>query len=77
MTESVGGIFIIKPNISEINWDESFLIANQENKDKFELWIIDLKTGNTYGPLLKDEYLKYREEFDIKLELKSVNEITP
>ncbi|RND01193.1 DUF3997 domain-containing protein [Lysinibacillus halotolerans] len=71
------GQFVIEPTISEVNWDDSYVIAKREHNSDVEYWIIDLKDEVNYGPLSKEAYLKRKEKMNIEMELKSVDDIKP
>jgi len=66
---------IVTDDVTEISWDEDFILAKQEvltkqqNKN-INYWIINVKENKTYGPLNEEEFNNKRKELNVNDELK-------
>lgn len=69
-----GGQYLIEPTITEVNWNQSYLVAKRKHENKFEYWIIELENEEIYGPLSEIGYSNMKKELNIDLELKPINE---
>ncbi len=81
--DNVGIETVVHAKVTKVAWDDNFILAEQIplieetmelDKAKLNYWIIDVNTGELYGPLTKEELELKRSELQIdsSLELKDL-----
>lgn len=77
---------IVESMVVAYGWDDDFIIAKQHpNLDGFSeidtslthWFIVQVATGDVYGPLTEEEYLQHRKEFGISDDLGFTRVIEP
>jgi hypothetical protein len=77
---------IVDSMVVAYGWNDDFIIAKQHpNLDGFDQvdtglthwFIVQVATGDVYGPLAEKEYLQYRKEFNIPDDLDFTRTIEP
>ena len=87
------GTAVIPPEVVEIAWDESYILAKQQPlkrwapdngyevpvPGRFNYWILDLRRRTAFGPLTREGFQAKGAELGIsrRLELKSVEQHRP
>ena len=77
--------YVILPNVTEIDWNDDFIVAKRDNDDfdygreedlpgGLEWYIIDVNDHIVLGPYLYDDYLNKREELSVPLEIDLLEE---
>ena|SRR3990172_1068017 len=77
--------YVILPNVTEIDWNEDFIVAKRDNDDfdygrdedlpgGLEWYIIDVNNHIVLGPYLYNAYLNKREELSVPPELDLLKE---
>lgn len=77
--------YVILPNVTDIDWNDDFIVAKRDNDDfdygreedlpgGFEWYIIDVNNHVVLGPYLYDAYLIKRDELSVPQELDLLEE---
>ncbi len=61
---------VIDENVIGIAWNIDFILAEQSKDEILYYWIIDIKTDIIYGPLIKNDFIGKKKDFNISDELK-------
>src|SRR6185312_2404831 len=56
---------IIPSEVVEIAWDNSFILAKQQDSSRFNYWILDLKGPTLLGPFADEDFRTKRAELGI------------
>ena len=77
--------YVILPNVTEIDWNNDFIVAKRDNDDfdygreedlpgGLEWYIIDVNDHIVLGPYLYDDYLNKREDLSVPPEIDLLEE---
>jgi hypothetical protein len=77
--------YVILPNVTDIDWNDDFIVAKRDNDDfdygreedlpgGWEWYIIDVNNHVVLGPYLYNAYLAKREELSVPSELDLLEE---
>ncbi len=78
-------VYVILPNVTDIDWNDDFIVAKRDNDDfdygreedlpgGLEWYIIDVSNHIVLGPYPYDTYLNKREELSVPPELDLLEE---
>jgi hypothetical protein len=80
ISESNWGSDIIPKKVTEVAWDDNYILAKQlglmndpsssngyqiPNNDEFYYWIIEFKNGEVFGPLDEEGFIKMKNDLGI------------
>ncbi|MGE7024408.1 DUF3997 domain-containing protein [Solibacillus cecembensis] len=80
ISESHWGSDVIPTKVTEVAWDDNYILAKQlglvndpkssngyqiPNNDDVHFWILEIKSGEVFGPLDEVNFVEKKNEFDI------------